>query len=172
MPNDEIERCIVAGELDLGVGFVLPNHNNVDSELLFKERWKVVTSQKHEDQLDKILVGEYRKLKAMMFPENFQTRKVINQYFKQKGIKFDQITEVNSINSMFDLVENGNAFTILPEAFSVLKNKQQLASRYIDDLPPRQVGILTQKRNEPKKSIEKFRSLIFQQLHNKDEENE
>lgn len=172
LPNNEIERQIAEGEIDLGIGFILDTPNrDIQSELLFQERWKIVVAPQHDQYLRKILMGKHSGLKAILFPEYFETRKIVNQYFKRKNISFRQITEVNSINSMLDLVENGNSFTILPEAFSVFRENHQLISHYINDLPPRQIGILTRKGRLPKRSMEKFRDLIFKQLYTDEVQN-
>lgn len=165
LPNHQIENQVALGEIDLGVGFILRKpYKNIKTEPLFRERWKMVVALQHEEQISDIMTGKNHGLKAVLLPEYFETRKIVNSYFEDQGIGVSQIIEVNSINYILDLVENGNSFTVLPEAFSVFKARHTLVSHYIDAIPPRQVGILTAKDRTQKKSVTKFRELVLSHL--------
>lgn len=97
-------------------------------------------------------------------PEYFETRKIVNRFFEANNIGFSQITEVNSISCILDLVESSNSFTILPEAFSVFKARHTLTSHYIRAIPARKVGILKAKDRTQKRSVIKFQELVLDHL--------
>ncbi len=166
LSNNEIESRVSQGEIDIGIGFVLnKEYENIQTEVLFREKWKLVVAREHEERIGDIISGKCKELKAVLLPECYETRKIINSYFEQKNNSPAQITEVNSISCILDLVTNGNSFTILPEAFSIFKARDKLTTHYIDDITPRQVGILTAKDRILKRSAKKFQELVYSQLY-------
>lgn len=165
LANDQIEEKIIQGEIDLGIGFILKNRSkNVRTEALFSEKWKLVVSLQHKSLIKDILSGKEHTLKAVLLPEYFQTRKVIDAFFEASNIRLGRITEINSISSILDLVENGHSYTILPEAFSAFGKNHALHSHYINELPAREVGILESKDRMQKSSVSKFRELMLKEF--------
>jgi len=169
LPNHQIESKVSLGEIDVGIGFILQReYKNVEFEVLFSEKWKLVVAPQHESMVADIMQGKSHKLKAILLPEYFETRKVVNRYFAANNVQVKQITEVNSITCILDLVESGHAFTVLPEAFSVLNARHSLRSFYLDpELPPRNIGFLIGKDRAQKSSVGKFRELFYEYLENR-----
>lgn len=166
MTNHDIESKVASGDIDIGVGFILQKeYRNIQLEKLFNENWKLVLSPSHAMFAENIMRGETHNLKAILLPEYFETRKIINNYFFDNNIKYTSLTEVNSISSILDLVESGASFSILPEAFSVLKSNHRLALFDLDPkLSPRTIGLLMAKDRVRKKTVEEFCKLIKSQL--------
>ncbi len=165
LANDQIASKVADGEIDLGIGFILPQaYKNIDTEMLFQEKWNVVVAPQHVSKARDIAEGREQDLKAVLLPERFETRKIIDNYFQTHNISIGKITEVNSISCILDLVENGNSFTILPEAFSVFKSQHRLVSYCIDNLAAREVGILTASDRSMKRSVGNFRQLVVKHL--------
>lgn len=166
MSNHDIETKVSNGEIDIGIGFILQkDYRNVHFEKLFNENWKLIVSPTHAKLAKDIMAGKPHHLKVILLPEYFETRKIINNYFTDNHIKYTNVTETNSISSILDLVESGQSFSILPEAFSVLKANHRLALFDLDpELSPRTVGLLMAKDRIRKKTVEKFCELIKGQL--------
>jgi LysR family cyn operon transcriptional activator len=98
------------------------------------------------------MAGESHPLKTILLSEYFETRKIVDKYFTDNKIKYSNVTEVNNISSILDLVEGGASFSILPEAFSALKAQYRLEIVDLNpQLPPRTIGILIAKNRNRKK---------------------
>lgn len=166
MANQDIERKVSSGDIDIGVGFILEKkYKNVVFEKIIDENWKLVLSPQYANLSKDIMSGNQHSLKAILLPEYFETRKLVNAYFLAHNIKYRNITTVNTISSVLDLIENGKSFTILPEAFSVFKNSHNLAVIDLSPkLPPRKIGILTAKDRTKKIIVNEFCQLIKNKL--------
>jgi LysR family transcriptional regulator, cyn operon transcriptional activator len=169
MTNHEIEEKLTNGDIDIGVGFILQkDYPDIQFEKLFNENWKLILSTSHASLAKDIMAGKTHHLKAILLPEHFETRKIVNKYFVDNHIKYTNVTEVNTISSILDLVEGGATFSILPEAFSVLKAKYRLAIFDLDPkLPPRTIGLLMANNRIRKKTVDKFCALLKEQLPRK-----
>ncbi len=167
LTNYKIEQKITNGDLDIGIGFILQkDHPEMACEPLFNEDWKLILSPNHAHLANDIMAGKPHPLKAALLSDYFETRKIVNRYFTDNQIKYTNITEVNTISSILDLVEGGASFSILPEAFSVLKAQYQLEICDLNPpIPPRTIGLLIAKNRNQKKTAEKFCELVRNQLN-------
>ncbi len=162
MANHQIESKVINGDIDIGIGFILKKeYKNIQFEKLFNEKWKLVLSPANAKLAKDIMRGEHHRLKPVLLPEGFETRRIVINYFTENHIKYDNITEVNTIYSILDLVKSGLSFSILPEAFSELKANHRLALFDLTpELPPRTIGLLMAKNKVRKKTVEEFCKLI------------
>lgn len=166
MTNQNIEEKLINGEIDIGIGFVLQKeYSKIEFETLFHENWKLLISPDYMDISQDILLGKSHNLKAVLLSEQFETRRIVDQYFSDNQIKYTNKTIVNTISSILSLVENGQCFSILPEAFSVIKSNHKLALFDLNpQLSPRTIGLLLAKDRMHKKTVQKFSALIREQL--------
>ncbi|PHS23310.1 MAG: LysR family transcriptional regulator [Methylophaga sp.] len=166
MTNRDIEKKLVEGDIDIGIGFILQkDYPKIEFEILFYENWKLILHRSHANIAQNILQGEKHNLKAILLSEQFETRKIVDNFFTDNRIEYTNITTVNTISSILSLVENGQCFSILPEAFSVLKLNPKLALFDLTpQLPPRTIGLLLAKDRLQKKTVRQFSLLIRNQL--------
>lgn len=166
LTNNNIEKKVISGDIDIGIGFILQkDYPDIEFEKLFDEKWKLIISPIHANLASTIMAGEPHTLKAVLLSEYFETRKIVDKYLADNKIKYTNVTEVNTISSILDLVEGGASFSILPEAFSALKAQYRLEIVDLDpQLPPRTIGILIAKNRSKKKTVEKFCTLVRSQL--------
>jgi len=166
MTNQNIEQKVARGDIDVGIGFILQKeYPDIDFEHLFDENWKLILSPSHANLAEDIMAGKPHPLKAILLSEYFETRKIVDRYFSDNQIKYTNVTEVNTISSILDLVEGGGSFSILPEAFSALKAQYRLEIVDLNpQLPPRTIGLLVAKNRSRKKTVAKFCDLVRAQL--------
>ena len=166
LTNYKIEQKITSGDLDIGIGFILQkDYPEIDCERLFDENWKLILSPSHANLANDIMAGKPHSLKAILLSDYFETRRIVDNYFADNQIKYTNVTEVNTISSILDLVEGGASFSILPEAFSALKAQYRLEIRDLNPpIPPRTIGLLIAKNRSRKKTVEKFCALVRNQL--------
>lgn len=166
MTNYNIEKKVTRGDIDIGLGFILnKDYPDLEFERLFDEKWKLIISPTYASLASNIMAGKSHNLKAVLLSEYFETRKIVDKYFSDNQIKYTNVTEVNTISSILDLVEGGASFSILPEAFSALKAQYRLEIVDLDpQLPPRTIGLLVAKNRSRKRTVEKFCDLVRSQL--------
>ncbi|NOQ93985.1 MAG: LysR family transcriptional regulator [Methylophaga sp.] len=166
MTNHNIEQKVARGDIDIGIGFILQkDYPEIEFERLFDENWKLILSPNHASLAQDIMMGKPHPLKAILLSEYFETRKIVDKYFTDNQIKYTNVTEVNTISSILDLVEGGTSFSILPEAFSALKAQYRLEICDLNPkLPPRTIGLLVARNRSRKKTVEKFCALVREQL--------
>jgi len=166
MTNYNIEKKVTRGDIDIGLGFILnKDYPDLEFERLFDEKWKLIISPTYASLASNIMAGKSHNLKAVLLSEYFETRKIVDKYFSDNQIKYTNVTEVNTISSILDLVEGGASFSILPEAFSALKAQYRLEIVDLDpQLPPRTIGLLVAKNRSRKRTVEKFCELVRSQL--------
>lgn len=166
LTNNNIEKKVISGDIDIGIGFILQkDYPDIKFEKLFDEEWKLIISPTYANLATSIMAGETHPLKAVLLSEYFETRKIVDKYFADNNIKYTNVTEVNTISSILDLVEGGTSFSILPEAFSALKAQYRLEIFDLNpQLPPRTIGLLVAKNRSSKKTVEKFCDLVRSQL--------
>lgn len=166
MTNHNIENKLANGDIDIGIGFILEkDYPDIEFERLFDENWKLIISPNNASIAKNIMSGKPHTLKAILLSDYFQTRKIVDKYFADNQIKYTNVTEVNTISSILDLVEGGGSFSILPEAFSALKAKYRLEIFDLNpQIPPRTIGLLVAKNRSSKKTVQKFCDLVRSQL--------
>jgi len=166
LTNHDIEKKISNGDIDIGIGFILQkDYPDIEFEKLFDEKWKLIIPPAHANLATNIMAGKPHPLKAVLLSDYFETRKIVDKYFSDNHIKYTNVTEVNTISSILDLVEGGASFSILPEAFSALKAQYRLEIVDLDpQLPPRSIGLLVAKNRSQKKTVQKFCGLVRSQL--------
>lgn len=169
LPNIEIEHGVANGTLDIGIGFLLrQNYQNLLFEKLFDENWKLVLSSQSVHYAEDIMMGKKHPLKAVLLPREFETRAIVDAYFVTNKIQHSNITEVNSIAFILELIEAGSSFSILPAIFTEMNLGSKLVAIDLEPaIPPRTIGLFMDKDKLQKISVNNFSSLIRNFLKDK-----
>lgn len=162
LPNNEIENGVANGTLDIGIGFLLrKNYQNLQFEKLFEEKWKLVLSSESAHFAEDIMIGRKHPLKAVLLPREYETRTIVDAYFVTNKIQHSNITEVNSIAFILELIEAGSSFSILPAIYSEMNLGSKLVAIDLNPaIQPRTIGLFMDKDKLQKKSVKNFSSLI------------
>lgn len=162
LPNNEIENGVANGTLDIGIGFLLrKNYQNLQFEKLFEEKWKLVLSSESAQYAEDIMIGRKHPLKAVLLPREYETRTIVDAYFVTNKIQHSNITEVNSIAFILELIEAGSSFSILPAIYSQMNLGSNLVAIDLNPaIQPRTIGLFMDKDKLQKKSVKNFSSLI------------
>ena len=162
LPNNEIENGVANGTLDIGIGFLLrKNYQNLQFEKLFEEKWKLVLSSESAHYVEDIMIGRKHPLKAVLLPREYETRTIVDAYFVTNKIQHSNITEVNSIAFILELIEAGSSFSILPAIYSQMNLGSKLVAIDLNPaIQPRTIGLFMDKDKLQKKSVKNFSSLI------------
>ena len=171
LPNNEIENGVANGTLDIGIGFLLrKNYQNLQFEKLFEEKWKLVLSSESAHYAEDIMIGRKHPLKAVLLPREYETRTIVDAYFVTNKIQHSNITEVNSIAFILELIEAGSSFSILPAIYSQMNLGSKLVAIDLNPaIQPRTIGLFMDKDKLQKKSVKNFSSLIRSFLKNNED---
>lgn len=170
LPNNEIESGVANGTLDIGIGFLLgKNYQNLHFEKLFEENWKLVLSSQSAHYAEDIMIGKKHPLKAVLLSREYETRTIVDAYFVTNKIQHSNITEVNSIAFILELIEAGSSFSILPAIYSEMNLGSKLVALDLNPaIQPRTIGLFMDKDKLQKKSLKNFSSLIRNFLKEKE----
>lgn len=117
LPKQEMEQCILNGELDLGIAYAPTTTENIEAEELFDESYALIVGKGHP------LYGQYRRTRLqvsalgrypliLLTPE-FPLRQVLDASFSLITTKPQIIMEINSNEAILETVRCTEFATIL-----------------------------------------------------------
>ncbi len=111
----EIEAQVAAGALDLGVGFFPPTNDAVTGEHLFDDTLALALPTKHElAGARRLRFAQLADVPLAMLSQKFQTRRLVDSYFQQAGVSPKIMIEMDSVDALHRIVEQGVAAAFLP----------------------------------------------------------
>lgn len=114
LTQDRIEAALGEDLLDIGIGFTGEHGADIDCEALFDEALSVVVRADHPE-VDRLAWFEQP---LVLLDPGFATRRYIDDYCRQQGVKPRIVMEANSISAIIEIVRNTSLATILPQALA------------------------------------------------------
>ncbi|MBP8962879.1 MAG: LysR family transcriptional regulator [Opitutaceae bacterium] len=141
---DDMERALVRGEVELGIGFVPPSETSLQAQALYREELvAVVAPDDPLAQKKTITVGELATRPLVVPPAGFGTRILILSAFAKARATPMIALELSSLDALLSIVARGGGTGVLPE--SALWGRQAgetVAVRIQRPTPHRQMGLL------------------------------
>ncbi|QDL03340.1 transcriptional regulator CynR [Pseudomonas paraeruginosa] len=141
LPQDALEAALIDDRLDLGIAFSEPGSVEIDSQPLYLERLGLVLGDGQPAEQVPLAAEELAERPLALLRGDFATRRHIDGYLREQGVKARVALEANSISAIVDVVRRGRLASILPEAVA----RQQSGLRCValrPPLPTRQVALL------------------------------
>jgi len=144
LSGPEIEKGVLDGVLDVGVGFSPPVSDGLDTQLLFEDELVLIVSRRHR------LAGRKRIAFAALAGEPlvllspaYCVRQLVDDSFRAANITLKIAIEMNSIEGILATIRSGTLATILPR-FSLGRSRDALLSviALTYPTPKRGVGFL------------------------------
>jgi LysR family transcriptional regulator, cyn operon transcriptional activator len=111
----EIEAQVVAGSLDLGVAFFPPTSDAVLGEHLFDDTLALALPAKHPlAAARRVRFAQLADVPLAMLSQKYQTRRLVDSYFQQAGVSPKVVVEMDSVDALHRIVEQGVAAAFLP----------------------------------------------------------
>ncbi len=121
-----IEQQLLDGELDLGIAFHPAQSDDIEAEVLFDERMRLVVGPQHPlAGRAWLALAELDQLPLALLPRNFATRRLIDDRLRQAGVTPLVRVEMDSVESLLGVCRYGDLASIVPER----------AARQAPDLP-------------------------------------
>ena len=121
-----IEQQLLDGELDLGIAFHPAQSDDIEAEVLFDERMRLVVGPQHPLAARAVLkMAELADVPLALLPRSYATRRLIDDRLRQAGVTPLVRVEMDSVESLLGVCRYGDLASIVPER----------AARQAPDLP-------------------------------------
>ena len=111
----DIEAQVADGSLDLGVAFFPPTSGAVMGERLFDDTLLLAVPAAHPLVARKVLkFAQLSDVPLAMLGRRFATRRLLDGYFQRAGVRPNVVVEIDSVDALQRLVEQGVAAAFLP----------------------------------------------------------
>ena len=114
---DDIEAGLADDSLDVAVAFMAVSHAEIETIPAFTETLGLMVGREHPLYGSQALLSaaEVAQLDFALLTPGFFTRSNIDEYFRREGITPQVRIEVNSVNTLLEVLRHTAMATILPE---------------------------------------------------------
>ena len=138
----EIQTQVADGSLDLGVAFYPPTSDAVMGQRLFDDTLMLAVPANHTlAQRKTVKFSQLSDLPLAMLSQRFATRRLLDTHFQRAGVQSNVVVEIDSVDALQRLVENGVAAAFLPGR-SVRRNGKFRLLNVTDPKPIRIAGLV------------------------------
>lgn len=125
LPTGQMEECLAAGELDLGIAYGPPASDRIIAETLFEEELSLVVGKRHPyARRREIRLSDLSEIPLIMLSREFPSRRLLNECFAAAGFEPQVRIEINSTDAILATVKCSRLATIqtkrMANAFSGL----------------------------------------------------
>lgn len=147
LSEEQIENAIADGVIDVGIGFVPPERDDLVYEALFTEEMKLIMARPHafysSDGVDIRLLNERP---MALLSNQFRVRQFLEEVLQQAGVIPRVVVESNTVSSLLEVVLMTGLPTVLPElAVSRCPVSLLARVRLRNPSPSRIIGLLWQR---------------------------
>jgi LysR family cyn operon transcriptional activator len=159
---DDIEAGLLDDSLDVAIAFTQVRNADIECIPAFTETLGVMVGRDHplyESQVT-LSAEQVAQLDFALLAPDFVTRTRINEYFAQEQIAPNVVIEVNSVNTLLEVIRHTAIATILPEPIAT----QDRALRKIPlqgEAPTRGAALLRRKNNYHSAASVAFMNLVL-----------
>ena len=159
---DDIEAGLLDDSLDVAIAFTQVRNADIECIPAFTETLGVMVGRDHPLYESQVALSaeQVAQLDFALLAPDFVTRTRINEYFAQKQITPNVVIEVNSVNTLLEVIRHTAIATILPEPIAT----QDRALRKIPlqgEAPTRGAALLRRKNNYHSAASVAFMNLVL-----------
>ncbi|CAI8885617.1 DNA-binding transcriptional dual regulator CynR [Pseudomonas sp. IT-P253] len=159
---DDIEARLANDSLDIAIAFSQVRSADIESIPAFTETLGVMVGRDHPlyESNSGLSAEDLAQLEFALLARDFVTRTRIDEYFAQAQITPKVVIEVNSVNTLLEIIRHTAIATILPEAIAT----QDRALRKIPllgEAPKRGAALLRRKNNYHSAASLAFMDLVL-----------
>ena len=159
---DDIEAGLLDDSLDVAIAFTQVRNADIESIPAFTETLGVMVGRDHPlyESHVALTAEQVAQLDFALLAPGFVTRTRINEYFAQEQITPKVVIEVNSVNTLLEVIRHTAIATILPEPIAT----QDRALRKIPlqgEAPTRGAALLRRKNNYHSAASVAFMHLLW-----------
>lgn len=161
-PDEAIEQRLLAGEADLGIGFVPSVREEIETEALYEERLSLIVTGTHPlAGCEAVQLADLDRLPLVLLPTSSCTRRQWDSYAAQADVTAQILVEMNSIHGILQAVAQTNTATVLP----ALASRTSAVDRFIsiplvNPTPKRTVGVLYRRHGYRSRAAQAFVTIL------------
>lgn len=158
----DIEQGLVDDSLDIAVAFDQVRNADIESIPAFVETLGLMVGRAHPlyDCQEALTTDQLAELDFALLTPDFATRICIDEYFSTVKITPKVTIQVNSVNTLLEVIRNTAVATILPEPIAT-QDRALHKLALVDKAPQRGVSILRRKNNYHSAASVAFMNLML-----------
>lgn len=158
----DIEQGLVDDSLDIAVAFDQVRNADIESIPAFVETLGLMVGRAHPlyDCQEALTTDQLAELDFALLTPDFATRICIDEYFSRVKITPKVTIQVNSVNTLLEVIRNTAVATILPEPIAT-QDRALHKLALVDKAPQRGVSILRRKNNYHSAASVAFMNLML-----------
>lgn len=158
----DIEIGLANDSLDIAIAFDGGRNADIESIPAFTETLGVMVGRSHPlwESRAALSTEEVAQLEFAVLATDFITRTRIDEYFAQKQITPKVVIEVNSVNTLLEVIRHTAIATILPEPIATV-DRALCKIPLVRDAPTRGASLLRRKNNYHSAASVAFMELVL-----------
>lgn len=158
----DIETGLANDTLDIAIAFDGGRNVDIESIPAFTETLGVMVGRSHPlwESQAALSTEEVAQLEFAVLATDFITRTRIDEYFAQKQITPKVVIEVNSVNTLLEVIRHTAIATILPEPIATV-DRALCKIPLVRDAPTRGASLLRRKNNYHSAASVAFMELVL-----------
>lgn len=162
----EIERRLLNGSLDIGIGYLPPRQPGLHGVLLYEDELQVVVPADHPlREFKKVSLAQAVDLPMLLLGEEFQLRQIWQGQLARLGRRPQVQAELNTMGAILDSLPGSQLATVLPGRARVAQAGDVLLWKPLSEpRVPLKVGLVYRDAQRQQASLELLQRVLGQVL--------
>jgi DNA-binding transcriptional LysR family regulator len=158
----EIERRLLSGVLDIGIGYLPPRQPGLHGVLLYEDELQVVIPTDHPlREFKKVSLAQAVDLPMLLLGEEFQLRQIWQGQLANLGRRPQVQAELNTMAAILDSLPGTALATVLPGRARVVQNDTALLWKPLSEpRVPLKVGLVYRDAQRQQASVELLQRVL------------
>lgn len=163
----DIERRLLSGNLDIGIGYLPPRQPGLQSVFLYEDELQLVVSEDHPlREFKKVSLHQAAEQPMLLLGEEFRARQIWQEQLAAIGRRPQIQAELNHMLGILDSLPNTQLATVLPgQARQNRLGKQLLWKPLSEPRIPLRVGLVLRDSQRQQATLELLKTLLEGVLH-------
>jgi len=162
LSGPEIERRLLNGSLDIGIGYLPPRQPGLHGVLLYEDEVQVVLPADHPlREFKKVSLAQAVDLPMLLLGEEFQLRQIWQGQLANLGRRPQVQAELNTMAAILDSLPGSALATVLPGRARVMENHDGLLWKPVTEpRVPLKVGLVYRDAQRQQASVELLQRVL------------
>jgi DNA-binding transcriptional LysR family regulator len=166
LSGPEIERRLLNGSLDIGIGYLPPRQPGLHGVVLYEDELQVVIPADHAlREFKKVSLAQAADLPMLLLGEEFQLRQIWQGQLANLGRRPQVQAELNTMAAILDSLPGSALATVLPGRARVFEDGDALLWKPLSEpRVPLKVGLVYRDAQRQQASVELLQRVLAQRL--------
>lgn len=162
----EIERRLLSGVLDIGIGYLPPRQPGLHGVLLYEDELQVVIPKDHPlREFKRVSLAQAADLPMLLLGEEFQLRQIWQRQLANLGRRPQVQAELNTMAAILDSLPGTTLATVLPGRARVGQDDTALLWKPLSEpRVPLKVGLVYRDAQRQQASVELLQRVLAQRV--------